>query len=372
MFVESLYLQDFRNFTEVKLTLDAKNNVLSGENAQGKTNLLEAVSLLSGVRSFRAGRERDLIRFGRDRCGLMARVESGGREQELRLELSAFARRAQFVNGVKKPRAADLSQVLRTVLFLPEDLELIRAGGASRRRFMDSALCQLSPRYASLLREYNRILDQKNRILKTYAEDSAFLAVLPSYHERMGQLGAGIISLRARFLRRLTELLAEAHGEISGGRDTMTLTYQTVSAVEDPTLPEEKLREILLEHFERRLPAELAVGGSLTGPQKDDFVLELNGAAARSFASQGQARTAAIALKLAERQLHYETFGEYPVLLLDDVLSDLDDTRRDYVLNRIGGGQVILTCCRREDLRNGKRFTVRAGQIEEEEPCIYT
>jgi len=364
MILRELYVQNYRNYTEGRAEFCDGVNVLLGENAQGKTNLLEAVSLLSGRKSFRAQRERDLIRSGADRAGVQGRVlRSDGETDVLRLELSALGRRQLFRNGVKKTRLSDLTESLRTVLFLPEDLRIIEDGASARRRFLDGALCQLSPRYARLLRDYQKVLDQKSKVLRDYAEAPAYVALLPAYDDQLSRLGAGLVSLRARFLRRLGELSAELHGQISGGRDALELRYETVSCLEDPFLPEPELYALLNRHYDRRREAELAAGTCLSGPHRDDFQVLIGGAAARYFGSKGQIRTAAISLKLSERQLQYETFGEYPLLLLDDVLSELDDRRRDFVVNQIDRGQVLLTCCRPEQLHTGRIFTIHGGAV---------
>ncbi len=363
MYLKELYVQNFRNYTEGRAEFCSGVNILLGENAQGKTNLLEAVSLLSGRRSFRAQRERDLVRQGADRAGIMGKVLREDGEDVLRMELSAAGRRTLFRNGVKKAKLSDFTQTLRTVLFLPEDLRIIEDGAAARRRFLDGALCQLSPRYARLLRDYHRVLEQKSKILREYGGDPAYVGLLPAYDSQLSALGAGLIGLRARFLRRLGELAGALHGEISGGRDEMLLCYETVSCVEDPFLPEGELAALLEEHYNLRRSAELSAGVCLSGPHRDDFSVEIGGRAARYFGSKGQIRTAAISLKLAERRLHYDTFGEFPLLLLDDVLSELDDRRRDFVVNQISEGQVLLTCCRQERVRSGRIFSISGGTV---------
>lgn len=363
MTLTELYLHDFRNYRDSRVCFSPGVNMLLGENAQGKTNLLEAVSLLSGRKSFRAQRERDLIFQGAPASILEAQVDTDRRLETLRIEWSAAGQRRLYRNGVRKTRLAEFSQVLRTVLFLPEDLRIIEDGASARRRFLDGALSQLSPRYIRLLREYGRVLEQKNKILRDYAGEESYLALLPDYNRQLSFFGAGLIGLRARLIRRLDQLVAELGGRISGGRDLLALGYETVSCVEDPFLPESELAAQLEEHLKLRLPAELAAGTCLSGPHRDDLTVTIDGQPARYFGSKGQVRTAAISLKLAERQIHRETFGAYPLLLLDDVLSELDDVRRDFVVNQIEQGQVLLTCCRQEQVRSGRIYWIQGGQI---------
>ena len=346
MKLESIQLQDFRNYGEISLSFDAGVNLIVGDNAQGKTNLLEAIGYLGSGKSFRAQKTGELIRFGADFAQLTGQVEAQGRQQSLRWVLFSGSRPRQiWRNGAKKKTAGEIAGVLPSVLFCPEDLMVLKTGAAPRRRLVDLALCQLRPNYDAALTEYNRILEQKSRILKDHHENPAMLAILPEYNARLCQVGALLISYRARFLQSLGREAAVYHGRFSGGAEDFSLDYKTVSTVNDPFAPTETLRGQLEEHLQSHYRAELESGQCLTGPHKDDFDISLCEISLKNFGSQGQTRTAAISLKLAQRALMAREFGEEPVLLLDDVLSELDPGRQDFVLNQITEGQVFITCC---------------------------
>ena len=346
MNLRQLQLRSFRNYEEVQLAFEPGVNLIVGDNAQGKTNLLEAISYLGSGKSFRAQKTGEMIRFGADFAEVQGKVYSQEREQTLRYLLFAGSRPRQiFRNGVKKKSASELAGVLPTVLFCPEDLMILKMGSSQRRRFGDHALCQLRPNYDAALTEYNRILEQKSRILKDHFENPAVLAILPEYNTRLCQVGALLISYRARFYDSLGASAAKFHNQFSGGVENFSLEYKTVSTVSDPFAPVPQLTQDLLDHLQRHYRAELESGQCLTGPHKDDFTVTLSGIDLKAYGSQGQTRTAAISLKLAQRELMGREWGEEPVLLLDDVLSELDPGRQDFVLNQIVSGQVFITCC---------------------------
>lgn len=366
MIVKSISLDFFRNYVHLDAKFDPRVNVIAGENAQGKTNLLEAVAYLSSVSSHRARYDRDMIRFGVDSAFIKGEIYSRERDYTLEANLFRTARRQLYSNGVRLKTAGELTGLLNTILFCPEDLYLIREGAAARRRFLDDCICQLRPRYAAALAEYKKLHEHKTRILKDCEEKPSLLDTLDDFSLRMAQCGAIIIHYRAHFVRRLTEIAPDIHSDCSGGREKLSLRYETVSTVTDPLAQPKELLPRLLAHQEAHRAAELAARQCLSGPHKDDILVEIDGSAAKSFASQGQTRTAALALKLAAREIFYQDTGEWPVLLLDDVLSELDARRQEFVLNRISSGQVFITCCEEEKLANlkeGKAFRVRNGQL---------
>ena len=346
MVLNKLELRDFRNYVNLELDFDPGVNLILGDNAQGKTNLLEAIGFLGSGKSFRAQRTAELVRFGAEFADITGTATAQERQQELRWVLFSGPRpRMIYRNGVKKRSSAEMGGVLPTVLFCPEDLTVLKSGAAQRRRLGDHALCQLRPNYDAALTEYQRILDQKSRILKDKEENPAVLEILPEYNARLCQVGALLISYRARFYDSLGKAASGYHGQFSGGLEEFSLQYKTVSTVTDPFAPLETLRGQLEDHLQSHYRAELSAMQCLTGPHKDDFDVTLNGISLKSFGSQGQTRTAAISLKLAQRELMGREWGEEPVLLLDDVLSELDAKRQDFVLNQIDRGQVFITCC---------------------------
>ena len=341
--------------------------MLVGDNAQGKTNLLEAIAFLGSGKSFRAQKTGELVKFGAEFAQMEGSVFSQERQQSLRWILFPSGKPRQlYRNGVKKKTTAEIAGVLQTVLFCPEDLLVLKGGAAARRRLADNALSQLRPNYEPILNEYNRILEQKSKILKEWRENPAFLEILPEYNARLCQMGAALIAYRARFFEGLNREAKVYHDLFSGGKEAFSLSYKTVSNIDDPFATVADLEKALRAHLESHHRAELESGQCLTGPHKDDFDVELSGLSAKTYGSQGQVRTATVSLKLAQRKLQEKETGETPVLLLDDVLSELDPMRQDFVLNQITGGQVFITCC------EPGRFTKLGKTIEIQQGTILT
>ena len=366
MRIDGLTLQSFRNYGNQSVRFDPRCNVIFGENAQGKTNLLEALVYLSCGRSPRAKTDREMIGFDAPSARMEANIFARDRDFRVRVDLYRDRRRKMSVNQVPAKNSAELSQVYNTVFFCPDDLYLIREGAASRRKFMDNALCQLRPRYAAALTAYNRDYDHKTRILRDSEERPDLLAALPDFNEQLVRYGAVLVHYRSQFTARLNEYAAMHHRECSGGREELEVRYQTVSSVQDPSAEVSVLTEQLRCHMEAHQAAERASRLCLSGPHKDDLLVTIDGRDAKSYASQGQTRTAALSMKLAEREIYKNATGEYPVLLLDDVLSELDPKRQEFVLNRIAGGQVFITCCeddRLPQMLGGRVFHVEQGII---------
>ncbi len=365
MRLENLKLRNFRNYEQLYLDFAPGVNLIVGDNAQGKTNLLEAIAYLGSGKSFRAQKTGEMIRFGGDFADLEGQVFSQERTQSIRWLLFSGSRPRQlWRNGVKKKTAGEIAGMLPSVLFCPEDLMVLKSGAAQRRRLGDQALCQLRPNYDAALTEYNRILDQKSRILKDHFENPAVLEILPEYNTRLCQVGALLISYRARFYDSLGKSAGRYHSQFSGGAEEFALEYKTVSTVSDPFAPVSMLTEQLLAHLQSHYRAELETAVCLTGPHKDDFSVSLSGVDLKAYGSQGQTRTAAISLKLAQRELMAREMGEEPVLLLDDVLSELDPGRQDFVLNQIVSGQVFITCCEPGRFTKlGKTIEIEKGNL---------
>ena len=365
MILRGLTLTGFRNYLSESVDFFPGVNVICGSNAQGKTNLLEGAYLLTGSHSFRTRFDRELISFGREWATLEAVLAAEGREQRVKLSLRRGGRRQVTVNGAGRTSQA-LGELIQAVLFSPEDLYLIREGAAARRRLLDRAISQLRPRYADTLRDYNRLYANKTRILRDWREKPSLLETLDEFSRGLAGCSARIIRYRASFARALRREAAAVHRDFSGGREELDIRYRTVSTVTDPLAGEGEIFSQVLSHQEAHRRAELEAGQCLTGAHKDDLEIFIDGAAARSFASQGQARTAALSIKLAEREIFRQDTGSYPLLLLDDVLSELDLSRQEYVLNRIGGGQTLITCCEDEKISartGGRLLLVEAGRV---------
>ena len=368
MELESIRLRGFRNYAELDAAFVPGVNLVLGDNAQGKTNLLEAVTYLSTGRAFRTRKEQELIQFGADFADLEADVLAKNREKTLRAVLFTGRKPRQlFLNGVKQKNFTTMEGELTTVLFCPEDLLILKSGAEKRRRLLDNALCQLRPGYSRALQEYQRLLDHKSRILKDWRDRPSYLDALPDFNLRMAQFGAALIAYRANYLQKLARLTAQYHREFSGDRERLALTYRTVSTVLDPLAARAEIERQILDHQESHLRAEIESGQCLTGPHRDDFEVVCNDLPLKSFGSQGQVRTAAISLKLAEREIFRDDTGEMPVLLLDDVLSELDEGRQDFLLNQLRAGQVFITCCEdRKFTKLGAVLHIAGGALQPE------
>ena len=343
MLIRTLALNNFKNAGEEELRFGDGINVICGENASGKTNLLEGIFYFASGKSFRGCRERDLIRFGEEAASAELGFETGGAEYRMGLRIAKNQKRQILIGGVPVRRLSEYLGLFRAVIFTPDHLNLVKGAPEFRRRFLDLAICQSFPRYAASLNEYNRILMQKNAMLKRENVDRELLAV---YHERMAALAAVITTNRCKYIAALTGAAAEFQKEMSGDRELLTLKY--VCQCGEPERASEELRKSYEALFEEKAAQEIRNGFCMYGPQKDDFSVYLNGKNARTFGSQGQQRSSVLSLKLAEGELSKRLTGEYPVFLLDDILSELDKGRREYILSSIKGKQVVLTGCEEE------------------------
>lgn len=368
MKITQLQLRHFRNYQKLTANFVPGVNLIVGDNAQGKTNLMEAITYLSRGHSFRTRREQELIQFGEEFAELQAVLDSYGRRQEIRMLLFAGRRPRQiFLGGVKQKTASNLKGKLYTVLFCPEDLLILKGGAAARRKLLDAAICQLRPSYEQALIQYQKLQEQKSRILKDRFTQPSLLEVLPEYNLRMAQTGAIIISHRAAYLKELDRFARQYHSDCTQVKEQLALEYQTVRTVTDPLADPKEIFYQLQAHQQAHLQAELDSMQCLSGPHKDDFAALLEGRPIKSFGSQGQTRTASIAIKLAEREIMKQDTGEEPVLLLDDVLSELDPLRQNFILNQIKTGQVFITCCEKEKLTQlGQVITVENGAFRKE------
>ena len=365
MNVRKIALNGFRNYEWETAEFSENTNIITGENAQGKTNLLEAVYLLSCGRSFRTRMDREMVGFDFSEAEVLAEIDSHEREQTVKIRITPGQAKRITVNGVKK-NVSELSETVNVVLFCPDDLNLIKDGAAVRRRMMDQAISQIRPKYAQLLTEFNRLYEHKTRILKDWKEKPSLLETLDSFSDAMCRVSAQLIRYRAYYVSLLNETVIPIHEAFSGRGERIGLVYRTVSTVRDPFGPVKEIYYDICDHQEKHRQAELESQACLTGAQKDDVEIFIDLKPARSFASQGQIRTAALSMKLAEREIILQETGEYPILLLDDVLSELDEKRQEFVLNRIGGGQTLITCCADEGISGrtgGKVFAVDGGKI---------
>ncbi len=362
MILLGLEAEQFRNIVSARLEPSPGLNVLCGNNGQGKTNLLEAVWLLTGGKSFRGAKDADLIRRGESFSVLEARTGDSERQKSLRLTIGSAksGRPGRYirVNGADRGRAGMAAGEFTAVVFAPEHLGLAKGSPAGRRRFLDAALCQLYPGYLGALRRYTRLVAQKNALLKAWQKTPGAADMLEVFDEQLAGCGAQVTRRRAEYLSVLVPLAEQNYAEISRGSETMRLCYRPVF---DPALGEDGLRQAI----RAMRPAELRAGCCLAGPHREDFSIQIAGQDARAFASQGQQRSAVLSLKLAEAACAAVITGEHPVLLLDDVLSELDATRQEYLLTHVEGRQAFVTACDPAAFlhTDGRVYTMRGGEV---------
>ena len=349
MHVTSLKLENFRNYGTLRIEPGEGLNIFVGRNAQGKSNLLESLYILATSKSSRAGKDVELVRFGEPAARIVADViREKTSDIEIELSLSQTEKKAARINGVKHTRLSEVIGQLNAVLFDSGDLEIIRGEPSVRRRFLDLEIAQTSPRYVLALGSYRKTLEQRNRLLRDLRDGRVPVAVrdsLPAWNEGLAQHGARLIERRRLFLERLAQLASETHRTLSDQRDDLQVTYLpsfTIDGLTEATA----IQGRFLEELTLVAGEEAARGTTVRGPQRDDIAFLVNGQDCRLFGSQGQQRTVALSLKLAERQLIEELVGEPPLLLLDDVLSDLDDARRGLLfdLTARAGSQTFLSC----------------------------
>lgn len=364
MRADRLKLIDFRNNPYSEISFTDGVNVIYGENAAGKTNILESIFYFASGKSFRGCKDRELIRFGCDGAAAYLGFTDRVKSAEIGVKIYKNHRREFERDGNRLTRLAEYLGAFRAVVFTPDHLSLVKGQPENRRKFTDLAICQSYPRYVSYLNEYNRIMVQKNALLRSDAADSYKYDMLCVYNERMAASAGAISFNRRRFLKQLEEDAAVQHREISGGTEELTLRYN--GCLDDETEGAEETRKAMLSYLNSKAQVEIARGLSLFGVHKDDFTLYLNGKNARFFASQGQQRSAVLSLKLAEGEMSRRITGEYPVFLFDDILSELDAYRRGVILKKTAGRQVIITGCENDyfaeaDVQN--RIRVENGSV---------
>lgn len=367
MRVECLTAEGFRNLHAGEIKPSPGVNILYGDNAQGKTNVLEALWLFTGGRSFRGAKDRELIAFGAERAA--CRMDFFAQERSQQAEIVVESRRRALLNGIPQTTPAKLAGVFCAVVFSPAHLSLIKDGPEERRRFLDAAYCQLRPSYIQTLAEYSRALTQRNSLLRQLREGGGDPALLDIWDQRLAASGARIRAARAAFIARLDRETRRIYDGLSAGREQMTLSYLTQTQEASGADTRERMQALLRELASRR-EADRGAGFTTAGPHRDDLEVRIDGRPARVFGSQGQQRSAVLALKLAEAVVLQEVTGEQPVALLDDVMSELDVSRQDYILNHIHDWQVFITCCDPSAvlrLTGGRVFHIRGGAVIRED-----
>ncbi len=357
MIVSRLKFDRFRNLKKGEISFEKGINVIYGENAQGKTNILEAIWLFSGEKSFRGAKDSELIAYDETSAELSMSFYAEKREQTAKIRLGD--NRGAELNGVKKAGAGKFDGVIKAVIFSPDHLSLIKDGPSERRAFLDQAINQLTPSYSSLTAKYNRAVTQRNSVLKDMRFNAGLDSILDAYERQIALIGCKIIRFRKRYVELINKFAPDIYSGISSGREQISIEYITAADSEDA------LKEQLF--YSRN--DDISSGVTSVGPHRDDIEVLINGHSARRFGSQGQQRSCVLTLKLCEAAIIYDFSGEQPIILLDDVMSELDETRQDYVLNSIGERQVFITCCDINSiarLKEGKGIRVENGVVDNE------
>lgn len=358
MKINKITLESFRNFDFLEADFDDVN-IIWGENAQGKTNLIEGIYLFTGARSFRGAKDSQLIKFGCDKAKVEIAFESNERQQSAEIILGA--KRSVSLNGIKKKNSAALGEELKAVVFSPVHLSMVKDGPSERRHFVDGALCQLKSNYRTLLKEYSRALAQRNSLLKDLAQHSELEEMLYIWNQNLARCGAKIIYQRLKYLEALTPYVKDIFSGISSNKEEIALQYSG-NYIAD----KEDIENRLLKAFEESKLADIVNRTTTKGPHREDIDILINGKSARIYGSQGQQRSCVLAIKLAEASLLRDMTGAEPIALLDDVMSELDETRQDYILNNIKSRQVFITCCDKETilrLKEGKTLHISGGKL---------
>ncbi|MCM1049333.1 MAG: DNA replication/repair protein RecF [Clostridiales bacterium] len=359
MIIKSLELANFRNYDSLAINLSSGTNILYGDNAQGKTNVLEAIFLSSTTKSHKGSKDKDIIKFNNDEAHIRIIIEKDGIDNKIDMHLRKNKSKGIAINGQKIKKAAELLGLLNTVFFSPEDLSIIKNGPAERRKFVDMELCQLDSLYLYNLNNYNKIVNQRNKLLKDMYFNPELKDTLNVWDSQLINYGSKIIERRKLFVKQLNEIILEVHRKLSGNKEDLVIFYEPDTSINDYeySLAFNKERDIKLKQ-------------TTVGPHRDDFSFMSGNIDIRKFGSQGQQRTAALSLKLSEIELVKKITKDNPVLLLDDVLSELDSNRQNYLLNSIGDIQTIITCTGLDEFINNrfeidKVFQVKNGKMEE-------
>ncbi|HIX16337.1 MAG TPA: DNA replication/repair protein RecF [Candidatus Hungatella pullicola] len=343
MVIESIELKNYRNYDQLHMEFSSGTNILYGDNAQGKTNILEAVYVCATTKSHRGSRDREIIQFDRDESHIKLNVRKRDVPYRIDMHLKKNKAKGVAVNGVPIRKASELFGIVNVVFFSPEDLNLIKNGPGERRRFIDMELCQLNKLYVHSLVQYNRIVIQRNKLLKEIAFRPDFEQTLDIWDMQLIQYGREVIEFRREFIDQLNQMIALIHKKISGGREELVLSYE-------PNVETEQFESAVSKSRIQDLKQKT----TLIGPHRDDLTFIVNGIDIKKFGSQGQQRTAALSLKLAEIELVKKIVNDYPILLLDDVLSELDSGRQNHLLAGINHIQTLITCTGLEDFVNNR------------------
>lgn len=343
MIIKSLELQNFRNYDSLQLEFDNGTNIFYGDNAQGKTNVLEAIFMTATTKSHKGSKDQDIIRFGQEEAHIRSYLWKEEVTRKIDMHLRKGKTKGIAVDGQRIKKAAELLGLLNVVFFSPEDLSIIKNGPAERRHFIDMELCQLDAFYLYNLNHYNKTVNQRNKLLKDLYKNPELKDTLSIWDSQLVSFGSKIIERREIFVKQLNEIINEIHKKLSGSKEEISIVYEKNTEIEN-----------LEEKLKRNQEKDIILKQTTVGPHRDDILFIVNGIDIRKFGSQGQQRTAALSLKLSEIELVRKSIKDTPVLLLDDVLSELDSNRQNYLLNSIGDIQTIITCTGLDEFVNNR------------------
>lgn len=370
MIFKKLEIENFRNIEKQTVIPGEKVNIICGENAQGKTNLIEAMWLFTGARSFRQSKDSELIKMGKERAKLKAEFFSEERLQNAEITFSPS--KSIKKNGIDIKSSAEYAGTCGGVVFSPAQMNLFRDGPKERRKLIDTSLCQIYPRYISILSDYKKVMEERNALLKDTKMHSSMLEMLDVYDRQLSSLGGSIMKTRINYCDILEQKAKLIYEGISKGRENLSLSYVTdiIPSGEklDKSVTSKEWAEKLAESLYRNRNYDIEHGVTNTGPHRDDMEVMLDNLPVKSYGSQGQQRSCILSVKLGEAKILGDIMKEPPLILLDDVMSELDGIRRDYILNSIGESQIFVTCCDRElfsTLGEGKVFIMEKGKLVE-------
>lgn len=352
MKVKNLKLENFRNISNLNLEFDEEINIICGENAQGKTNIIEALWLFSGAKSFRNSKDQELIKFGENVAKISAQFDMLGVQNDVSIKIND--KKIAYLNEKKLSNTSNLAGKYNAVVFSPTDLNLVTDGPEKRRRFLDIAIGQLYPNYIEILRNYSRAIMQRNKIIKDYRYDKTISIMLDVFETEIVDMGNKIINYRKNYIEVLNKYVSDIYNGISSGKEQIEIFYIS------------KNDTLNIENIKNSREKDMFTSTTSIGPHRDDIIFKINGIDARSFGSQGQKRSVALSLKLAGAEVIKEVCGEYPICLLDDVMSELDENRQNYILNHIRNWQSFITCCDTsniKNLKNGKVIKIKGGEV---------
>ena len=353
MIIKSLELTDYRNYDQLTLSFDSGTNIFYGDNAQGKTNILEAIYIAATTKSHKGSRDSEIVRFGKNESHIRTLVEKEGLPTKVDMHLRSNASKSIAIDGKRIKKAAELMGLCKVIFFSPEDLNIVKNGPTYRRRFIDMELCQLDQFYLYNLNNYNKVLNRRNQVLKDIYFDNSLEDSLSIWDDQLVSYGSKIIERRKKFASELEEQIKDVHSKLSGGREEIKIIYE-------PSVNEDDFEQTLKTSLQRDKKSKM----TNFGPHRDDFNFKVGNIDIRKFGSQGQQRTAALSLKLSEIDMMRKLSGDNPILLLDDVLSELDRKRQGFLLESIGDIQTFITCTGIDDFVNDRFVMNRVFYVE--------